>query len=103
MADRDSCTRAGLAYPCFQESCIWLQAAALEPARTWPGESAAPELLGGSSGGPASYGHRAAPLLDGMSAPQPAASGDQHASNEVRPALPCSHPSAILDAAHFSR
>ena len=86
---------------CFQLNWRWLQAAVLEPARTWPGKSAAPELLDDGSGGPASYGQRAAALLDGTSALQPASSGAQHASNDVRRALPCS--CAILCAAHFSK
>lgn len=59
------------------------QAAALEPAQTWPGESATPELLDDGSSGPASYGQRAAALLDGLSELQPASSGDQHASNDA--------------------
>eukprot|EP00891_Asterochloris_glomerata_P001310 jgi/Astpho2/1310/fgenesh1_pg.00024_%23_17_t len=61
------------------------QAAALEPAQTWPGESATPELLDDGSSGPASYGQRAAALLDGLSELQPASSGDQHASNDASP------------------
>ena len=86
---------------CFLRNWMWLQAAALEPARTWPGESAAPELLDDGSSGPASYGQRAAALLDSTSALQPASSGAQHASNDVRPALPCF--GVIFCAAHFSK